>query len=308
MHERIAFVKTGWSDDYQGGLVRGRHAHVQEFDEAHEKYNFRRHSDGKFYGYVPPIGPRESPPRPKINTGWLLIFVSARNGNGPLTVVDWYENATFCEEYTPRPEYDTTPSLERDVHGQKYSYCIEAERAHLIPTSLRSQIISGDHFKRTPILYARGNGKMEPWRRALASDAEAIRAKNTKTRSGPPTFVFPDAAHRMRVEKAAIAEAKKYLLTEHHVRDRQKDNCGYDLLARHRATSNELHVEVKGTSSAIMHFYLSKKEFDYMHIPQWRLIVVCEALGRPRLEIFTAQEARRVFAIDPFAWEGMFRV
>src|SRR5438105_964049 len=120
MHERIALVKTGWSDRYQGGPVFGRYAHIAQFDEAHERFNFLQHSDGLFYGYLPPIGPKKRPPQPKVRDNWLLIFVSARNGNGPLTVVGWYDNAIFHEEYAERREYFTSEDFETDVQGKRY--------------------------------------------------------------------------------------------------------------------------------------------------------------------------------------------
>ena len=103
MNEQIAFVKIGWSDYYQGDRVIGRHAHICEYEEAHERFNFLRASDGLFYGSLPPIGPNRRPPQPKKRENWLVIFVAARNGNGPLTIIGWYNNATFERDYLDRP-------------------------------------------------------------------------------------------------------------------------------------------------------------------------------------------------------------
>jgi hypothetical protein len=204
MHARIALVKTGWSDEYQGGLVVGRFAHIEKYDEAHERYNFQRAADGRYYGYLPPIGTKARPPQPKIAEGWLLIFVSARHGNGPLTVVGWYENATLHSEYSDRPEYNTEADFETDVHGAKYRYCISAITAHLIPVTSRTQIISGDHFKRSPVLYVRGNGKNDSWRGEFADLAEKlVDNPPADTDKSPPTIAFPDPAHKKRVELAA---------------------------------------------------------------------------------------------------------
>ncbi len=282
MHKKIALVKTGWSEQYQGGPVLGRYAHITKFDEAHERFNFLEHSDGLFYGYLPPIGPMERPPQPKVKDGWLMIFVSARNGNGPLTVVGWYDNATFHEEYAERPEYTTSGDFETDVHGEKYSYCISADTGHLISATSRIHTVSGAHLKRSPVLYVRGNGKDEPWRRELASFAETL---VSEPRSGtdqlPPKLSFPDPEQRKRVELAAIDAAKEFLRKDYRITDRQKENCGYDLLARHRKTGDELHVEVKGTSGVNMHFYMSRNEFRYMPSPKWRMIMVTNALVEP---------------------------
>ncbi|MHB1778882.1 protein NO VEIN domain-containing protein [Acidithiobacillus sp.] len=305
MHARIAFVKTGWSDHYEGDPVLGRHAHVQEYDEAHERFNFLQHTDRRYYGYLPPIGKMERPPQPKQKNKWLLVFVAARNGNGPLTVVGWYEDAILHEEYIDRPEYSGTEDFELDVHGEKYKYCLSANNAHLIPTSSRIETVSGDHFKRTPILYVRGNGKDEIWRNALAETAEKLVAKTKAIESHPATLSFPDPEQRKLVEKAAIEAAKNFLKNEHHVVDRQKDNCGYDLLARHHKTGEELHIEVKGTNSPYMHFYMTRNEFRYMSIPQWRLIMICNALGKAKVALMTAEEVRKAFNMEPFAWEAV---
>jgi hypothetical protein len=303
MYKQIALVKTGWSDHYEGGPVVGRHAHVQEFSEAHERFNFLQH-EGRFYGYLPPIGRNERPPQPKDNKGWLLLFVSARNGSGPLTVVGWYEDATFHNDYLPRPEYSESGDFELDVHGSKYGYCISAPSAHLIPTAERTRTVSGDHFKRTPVLYVRGNGKDELWRENLAQLAESIVSTGTKSGTGVPRLSFPDPALRKKVEEAAIDAAKSLLRKSYRVTDRQKDNCGYDLLAKHRKTNEELHVEVKGTSGEAMHFYMSRNEYRYMPSPQWRLIMVCDALGVAKAELLTAAEVRKIFSLEVFAWEA----
>lgn len=303
MYKQIALVKTGWSDHYEGGPVVARHAHVQEFAEAHERFNFLKHKE-RFYGYLPPIGQNQSPPQPKEKSGWLLIFVSARNGNGPLTVVGWYENATFHQDYLPRPEYSETGDFELDAHGGRYDYCISASRAHLIPTTERTSTVSGNHFKRTPVLYVRGNGKDDSWREDLATLAESIVSSGARTGTGIPRLSFPDPALRKKVEEAAIDAAKIYLKENYRVTDRQKDNCGYDLLAKHRKTGEELHVEVKGTSGEAMHFYMSRNEYRYMPSPQWRLIMVCDALGTAKVEILTAAEVRKVFNLEAFAWEA----
>lgn len=305
MHKRIAFVKTGWSDHYEGGPVLGRHAHVQEFDEAHERFNFLKHSDRRYYGYLPPIGKNESSPQPREKDGWLLIFVSARNGNGPLTVVGWYERATFHNGYMPRPEYSDSESFELDVHGSKYSYCISAPAAHLIPTADRTDTVSGDHFKRTPVLYVRGNGKDDAWRDDLAEFAESLVSTKQVATSSTPSLTFPDQQLRKRVEEAAISAAKHLLKADYRVVDRQKDNCGYDLLAKHRKSGDELHIEVKGTSGTTRHFYMSRNEFRYMPSPQWRLIMVCDALGSPQVEMLTASEVKKLFSLEAFAWEGV---
>ncbi|AJQ95515.1 DUF3883 domain-containing protein [Gynuella sunshinyii] len=310
MIERIAFVKTGWSEEYAGGPVVGRHAHISEFEEAHERFNFLQAPTQKFYAYLPPIGRNFRPPQPKETNGWLVIFVSARNGNGPLTVVGWYENALFEREYQERPEYDSGNDFETDVDGNNYVYCVRATTAHLIPVANRRIVVSGDHFKRTPIIYARGNGQDDEWRQELAVIAEEIVA-DSGLEDLPelrPIFNFPDAEHRKKVEQAAIEKAIKYLKgKKYKVTDRQKDNCGYDLLAKRKSMPNELHIEVKGTSYDEMRFFMSRNEKQYMPNPKWRLVIVTSALDNPKVSILTASEVHKTFEFSALSWEAVLK-
>ena len=172
MVDRIAFVKTGWSEKYAGGKVVGRHAYISEFGDAHEQFNFREAPDKRFYACIPPIGRKFQPPQPQEANDWLIIFVSARNGNGPLTVVGWYEQATFEREYRERPEYESGNDFDTDVEDNNYVYCISSSSAQLIPVENRNTTVPGDHFRRTPIIYARGNGQDDEWREELAILAE----------------------------------------------------------------------------------------------------------------------------------------
>jgi len=54
-----------------------------------------------------------------------------------------------------------------------------------------------------------------------------------------------------------------------------------------------------------MHFYMTRNEFRYMPMPQWRLIMVCDAFGRAKATLLTAAEVRKAFNMDPVAWEAV---
>ena len=258
MRERIAYVKTGWSEEYAGGKVSGQHGYLNN-REGHEKYNFLREPDNTYYGYIPPIGKYRRPPQPKVKEDWLIIFLAKKEKVTGLHIVGWYKAATFEPDYKSRPEHNSESNFPTDK-GDKFKYCLSAHKAHLIlPTSGRIKIDHGGKLGSTPIAYVRGNGHKEPWREELAKKAEQIIASkdpyNPHDASG---LLFPDQEFRKKVEKAAIDEATHYLESENYkISDRQKDNCGYDLLAtRKKNLSDELHVEVKGTKSkknAILH-------------------------------------------------------
>lgn len=305
MYNRIAYVKTGWSDTYQGGAVFGRHDYITEYEDAHERFNFLPAPDGRFYGYIPPIGNKYRPPQPENSDGWLIIFVAAERGIGPLTVVGWYEKAQFVDEYQDRPEYGTSVDFETDVEDEKFVYCIVSESATLIPTADRTITISGKHFRRSPIVYVRGTGSKDTWRTELAKFA----VKMVKTpgrviqKAGMPSISFPDAKHRKKVEKKAIDAVQARLKVEgYKIQDRQKDYCGYDLLATRNRQPKELHVEVKGTSSSELQFFMTENERNYMKNPKWRLALVTNALSRPKITIMNSNETQRSFHFSPIAW------
>ena len=309
MRERIAFVKTGWADSYQGDLVVGRHTYISEYEEAYERFNFLRANDGRLYGYLPPMGRNKRPPQPKESENWLVIFVAARDGNGPLTVVGWYDNASFENEYTDRPEYRSDDDFETDVDGNNYVYCFSSDDGLLIPVSDRNVIVSRRHFKRTPIVYARGNGRDNDWRQELGKLAEKIvKSEEAIPPRSDPSLKFPDQEHRDKVEKESIKEAIRFLKSKNYkIINRQKANCGYDLLAKRKRPPQELHVEVKGTSNEAMRFFMSRNEKRYMPNPKWRLLIVTDALNAPQAALMTERQVMEAFEFNPFAWEAIHR-
>ncbi|MGF6438574.1 protein NO VEIN domain-containing protein [Kosakonia sp. 1610] len=306
--DKIAFVKTGWATSYDGDQVVGRHEHIESYDEAHEKFNFKPSKDGRFYAYIPPMGEYKVPPKPDVSSKWLIIFVAAKNGNGPLTVVGWYRNALFHNDYISRPEY-VLDELELDVHGGKYSYCISTCEAFLIPDYLRDITISGKHFKRSPIIYVRGGKKNDVWRLEFARLAESIVSKKIDySEFNSPNISFPDKEHRKKVEKAAIEKAFEVLSKKYDVVDRQKDACGYDLLITHKITNEQLLVEVKGTSNDRMHFFMTRKELELSNDPRWRLFMVSDALNSKKYSLMNKYEVNEIFDLSPLAWEGTTKI
>lgn len=305
---KIAFVKTGWSEWYQGGPVSGRHSRINKYEEAHEKFNFRPVSNGNYYAYIPPIGKDERPPQPKEKDGWLVIFVAAINGKGKLTIVGWYENATFHSDYLPRPEYKLESGFETDNTGNTYYYCISASKAHLVPPSGRSKTIPGNHFGRTPIIYVEGGQKNNEWRNKLSKTAKIFITDKTRKQTNK-NGGFPDKEHRDKVEAASVTFAMQCLRKrKYEIKDLQKDNCGYDLLARRKKPPSELHVEVKGTSNKEMSFYISKNEKEHMLNPKWRLLMVTSALSSPKASLLTSSKVNKLFDFTPITWSGTLKM
>ncbi|AWG46015.1 MULTISPECIES: DUF3883 domain-containing protein [unclassified Massilia] len=115
---------------------------------------------------------------------------------------------------------------------------------------------------------------------------------------------YGDAESRKQTEEAAIrfvrAELRRRGFT---VVDRQRDNCGYDLLAT--SLQGRLLVEVKGTTSMAPRFVISRNEYRCSLIePDWRLFVVTSARNAPCLHEYDADAMAAAFALDPLAWEA----
>jgi hypothetical protein len=300
MSDRIAFVKTGWSDYYRGGPVVGRHNHIKEYDEAHECLNFLASSNGSMYAYIPPIGEEFRPPQPKISTGWLVVFVAAKNGSGPLTIVGWYQNATFNSEYEKRSQ-NAGEIVPARPNGEEYRYCLKAHDAHLIPPEDREIKISGAHFRRAPIIYVRGNNKDDEWRSEFAALALKLISGPSEEKQRKRKTV--DADHNKKVENAAIKVAMKlYKSKGYKVQDKQSLNCGYDLLAE--KGSSQVHLEVKGTASPDEQFFISRNEWKYSSHPNWHLCIVTSALSKPETRVYTRKQIERKFNLEPMSYHA----
>jgi hypothetical protein len=139
-------------------------------------------------------------------------------------------------------------------------------------------------------------------RRAVREAFGLTASQVVERRSG-----FPDAAHIKAVDAAAIAAVSALLVDRKFaVRNREKDNCGYDLLCV--SATEAIHVEVKGTSGSDARFFISANEYrSYQGDPRWRLAMVTSALSSPTVQILTSDEVGRAFELTPDSWVGRVR-
>jgi uncharacterized protein DUF3883 len=166
------------------------------------------------------------------------------------------------------------------------------------------------HLGQTSILYARAPGLTERWRRYYAKLALRLVAEapwyRLSSRISRGAFAGPELSSA--VDRAAMKAVQRYLTRRRYdVEDKHRENLGYDPLARRGRRAPELHVEVKGTSGAEPHFYMSAREFTYRHHPSWRLAVVSEALSKPVIRLMTLRDVEAAFGLNPCMWEGVMR-
>lgn len=113
---------------------------------------------------------------------------------------------------------------------------------------------------------------------------------------------LPDLEIRKKIEVSAISFVKSYFEKQGYlISDKQKDNCGYDLLAQ--KGKKILKLEVKGTSSDVQHFFISRNERAKSIDPFWHLVVVSSALSRPKITVYTGIEMENEFNFDALSWE-----
>jgi len=114
---------------------------------------------------------------------------------------------------------------------------------------------------------------------------------------------FADAQTRKEIEVAAVAHVTRVLKQRgFKVRDRQRDNRGYDLVAE--SATSRLLVEVKGTDAPEPRFFLTRNELRCSALEAgWCLFVVCRARQSPVLFEYSASDMRQQFRLEPLAWE-----
>jgi hypothetical protein len=108
--------------------------------------------------------------------------------------------------------------------------------------------------------------------------------------------------NRKKTEKAAIDHVwMHYQQQGFTIHDRQKDNCGYDLLVQQ--DSKFLKIEVKGTSMETERFFISRNERMKSVDPLWRLAIVTNALDNPKLNVMDSVKMEELFDFDALCWE-----
>lgn len=324
---RICIAKTGWSSNYQGANVYGRHDYVQRTKDGHERFNFLPGPDGQFYVYIPPNRGGHVIPDP--DDGWLILIVAAETHNQgrsfrPLRVIGWFEEATFVPQFI-RPEYlhdRTFPTMES---GEKYTYTAKAKRAFLIPERERNVGLPLQHGRKlgsAPSILVRGPSA-DPtlgWKADYASFAENfVQARRPFTPMAAESaeseafgaelgmlgrFGWPTHAHRVRVEKAAEELAEAYFQATHQVKDVTKENRGYDFHLTNWRDRTEILLEVKGTSGDRQAFFMTQNEHRTMRrSDNFRLFLATSVLSEhPQVHVFTSAELDRFFDLEPLSF------
>jgi len=118
-----------------------------------------------------------------------------------------------------------------------------------------------------------------------------------------PPVSYASTELKKTVETEAVSVVRKYYEDKGwKVISVESQNLGYDLLCIKE--KEELHIEVKGTSSTHEQFILTRKEHKQMKTdPKFLLCLVSDVLTTQKLSVFSGQEVMSLFNIDPLQYQ-----
>jgi hypothetical protein len=276
------------------------HSWVTGGGTPHESKNFLATPDGFLQGFVQVrewgkinINRLGASRNDAALDGVTIVWCAQHPSEQGLVVVGWYVDATvFREGRKPRD------GRTFDSGGETFArFEAQAANAVLLDVSARNFVIQpkgapkGSVFGQSDLCYV--DERLPDLARNLRTYIEGIQSAINETEQHNAFSGEPDSEHNAKVEKAAVEFVVGHY-SEWTIKDRQKDNCGWDLEAR--KGGNLRRVEVKGRSpSAPAAVRLSPNEErsfvnasnDPAFATSYRLAVVHNALGRsPSLRLF----------------------
>lgn len=324
--KKVLWVKFGWSDYYRGGTIDGNFGWLndnrgeEKEGRGHEAYNFMP-VNGTYYCYVPPQS-KEHAPYNEDSEGWLVICLAKHPKRKGIHIVGWYENATLLGDWFDSPAIH--PARSGEAPAYDWSYCITSASAFFVPPGQRTMPFSDTSVRRGKYSFLAGPGVASTpnKKRVLHLLEDRIKTLSAVAVSNPdhaslldpetdpvdPLKGFGTAEHRKKVEEAAEKVVIQHFKGRGYLDERVSHlPCGHDFVFS--KGKNELHVEVKGTSSATPQFFLTRNEFNKgcMSNPAWRLAMVTSALSSsPEMVLYTARELRKAFEMEPYVYLGRF--
>ncbi len=136
-----------------------------------------------------------------------------------------------------------------------------------------------------------------------ANDLDKIISHGAQFIKERPPVSYASAELRKAIETEAISVViNHFIQSGWKVVSVETENVGYDLFCT--KGNEEIHAEVKGTSSNLEQFILTRNEFNQLRTdPMFVLCLVSDALNTQRLSIFSSQEVMKLFNIDPLQYQ-----
>lgn len=299
----LLFCNIGWMDHYQGlgagDIIRGGGAYVKEKGRGDEMCNFTV-VGGVVHGYVQPPGQEIDIDRIGANpsddsiSGITVVWTATRPTGGT-AVIGWYKNATIFRRYQKIGAGHKTHTR-NGISG--FWVRARSKDAKLLTVDERTCEI--------PRQVKGGMGQSNIWYADAPESISVVRRVtrlvNGKRPSKPIRTSRPktqDQERKVQIEKAAIrACCDHFERLGYLVRSVEKDNVGWDLVARSGKTI--LQIEVKGLSGPTFAVELTPNEFKAFskHSDAYRLAVVVSALTRPKLLICRYSSEQQAWVVD----------
>lgn len=318
----LLVLRVGYMERYDGmSDISSGGAHIDENGVGGEIFNFKP-SRGKCYGYamsthfagvnLRALASGSSWESGDELPGVDVVFIARRPGVGQV-VVGWYRNATvFHQQY--RVRRGNIPGM-RDS-GRQYLCVANASDAYLLPEEGRTfSVPSGPAGNkgfpgRSNVWYPTSNDEhrdVKAFARRLKRYID-ITTAHTPTDDGEASRVArkgggrrrakPDPAHNAAVEQAAVDIVTLHFKAKGYaVESVESDKKGWDLEATKGRQG--LLLEVKGTSGAEVYFELTPNEYFQLQqkASRFRVCVVCDALGEPRLYVLAPRKTSRGWSL-----------
>lgn len=301
--DRVLFARVGWMAYYRGEqlepIIGGG-----DWDEKHEVCNFVD-IGGRLYGFARPTGGTISLQR--IVPGHrdatldrvLVIFFATHPDKRGQVIVGWYSDATV-HRFEQRP----SARIARRRDGLRYFFEADRANACLLPREARMHVIPREKGATgySMISYARderGVARDARWIRDAIAFVRSYRGDNVLDLDDPaggeatadatvtalaaedqgPVL---DPADRRLIEAYAVARARAYFETTHHIEERGRP---YDLRGTpKKGRGAPLFIEVKGTQGLGERVILTENEVRHAtdHQAQTTLFLVhsIELVGR----------------------------
>lgn len=278
---------------------------IKENGYGHEVFNFQK--NGKYvYGYVQTKNATINIDRIDGQEAdfidGVFVFWRARSKEGSV-VVGWYRNARV---YRNEQEGNARRILQYEGNNHRLGYLIRAEvtNAFLVPIQHRNFHVPVTHKgfgSRTFVSFLDQEiDEVDAFRTALLAYAdEAENGNFVPPNRGQRGLI--DTETKTRIELTAIDAAIEYYLDQgYSVSSVESENVGYDLIAV--KGRKELHIEVKGTSSAQLaevSVTLTPNEYlvSVKNCNGYRIVIVYNALEEPfLLEFYSVSEDQAWFS------------
>jgi len=302
---KILFCNVGWMERYQGlrsgDHISGGGSYVKIEGRGHEVCNFSPDKKA-LHGYVQAPGKqididRIAPSNDADYIDGVTVVWTAAHPSGGTVIVGWYKDATVFRNFQKFVKVPIAQS-QNGIDG----YWITAPIATATLLRMDSRVFEVLRGVKG------GIGQSNVWYADSPESANFVKKVRVFIKAGGAASVRrqkrgkaqdQDQEKKAKVEKTAIRTCCTHFeRLGYVVVSVEKDNAGWDLVARSRRSS--LRVEVKGLSGSAFSIELTPNEYNafIQQATDYRLAVVINALTNPLLFICRYSDEQAAWVVE----------